>query len=88
MTTAYIGQGPTHGKVATYSRGCRCHACRDAKHDYDRAWRAARLGLTPPKHGSVGYSKYNCRCQICAAAHAVTNRFYNIRKAYQRGSHD
>lgn len=31
-----------HGSRAGYMKGCRCAPCREAKLEYDRAWRASR----------------------------------------------
>ena len=64
-----------HGTTNRYTNlGCRCDACKAAKSTYDRAWRLARKGTTPPKHGEVGYRIYACRCEICAAGHATQRR--------------
>lgn len=74
--------GPVHGKISTYSRGCRCDECRVARREYTRAYRAKAATRPPPAsiHGTAGcYRNWSCRCEPCVEAHKASCRGYYKR---------
>ena len=87
-------EGPSHGTVGRYHRGCRCADCRGAKAAYDRAWRKANPeyfrewrkanaplpGDDDPRHGTRNGYYYGCRCTDCRDAAAEYERALRGRR--------
>lgn len=68
-----------HGKASTYSRGCRCAACKaDAtrRARERRKSRAGRVVLVKFEHGDSGYKNWGCRCEACSSANRATCKEY------------
>lgn len=68
-----------HGKRGTYTKGCRCDACREANRSYIESRRRA-AGVQPARlgpqseHGTPGRYKRGCRCEACRAGEAARTR--------------
>jgi hypothetical protein len=79
--------GPPHGTVARYHRGCRCADCRTAKAADDREWREAnpgylrawrkanapRPGDDDPRHGTCNGSGTDAGARIVVPSPPSTN---------------
>jgi len=44
-----VSDGMSHGKVSTYSAGCRCDPCREAKRIKNHRERSNRAAINPPE---------------------------------------
>lgn len=74
-----------HGYYSTYTNyGCRCDACKAARAEHMRDYRARLQATTQPSeipHGAeTAYVDYGCRCAVCRAANAAARRKYRARK--------
>jgi len=81
----------THGKRSTYSKGCRCDACREARRSYQNKYRQAkREGAEVPgsevTHGLGGYTNWGCRCESCKKAYRSWRREHRDTLAAERGT--
>lgn len=60
----------THGKIATYSIGCRCDLCKKAR----TIWAKKHVPKTPIVHGTyTSYVSHRCRCALCTNACRLYN---------------
>lgn len=73
----------THGKKATYNRGCRCAPCTEAQRLHVRGRRAGYIdrlarGDVPEsfEHGISAYRNWGCRCDVCREAGRIDNAIY------------
>lgn len=71
-----------HGYV-TYSRGCRCDVCREAKAAYIRNQRASRATSAKVhgiRHGYSGYANHKCRCIVCRRAKGAQDKRRSVTR--------
>ena len=66
-----------HGTYSSYTYGCRCDLCRDAKRAYTRHKQAKQRA---PHGTNYGYSKLGCRCEHCREAQRLYKAAYRATK--------
>lgn len=64
----------THGTYYSYTLGCRCNSCLDAKRKYDAEAHEEALKTEAVKHGTTTAYRYGCRCNECTLAHSESDR--------------
>jgi len=71
-----------HGSASTYTKGCRCDACRLAANAAAREWRKRPISERKITHGYGGYVS-GCRCEICMTRHNEYAREHRRKKALE-----
>jgi hypothetical protein len=61
--TSRLTPGVTHGKVATYSKGCRCDACRARWTEYRRE--PNRIRRQRIRAAELATHPEGCQCKRC-----------------------
>jgi hypothetical protein len=66
-----------HGTYSSYTGGCRCDLCADARRAYMRQKKTKQQA---PHGTNYGYSKLGCRCEHCREAQRLYKAAYRAAK--------